>query len=353
VRKGVASCGKVRLTDDMRIERWAPADTASLRGCQAAWDAALDIDDPDGARMTGPVLGAWLRLGFTGDPAEAWFIPGAEPGSVTGWYRLELPDLENQDRGDLLIVVHPRFRRRGLGRALLRHAAERAVAAQRSVIGGEVRDGSAGDAFAAAAGAKPGIGATVRRLDLRTVPAGTFARLRAAAAVAAAGYSLVRWTGPAPAKYQEPFARVLNAYADAPHDAGVAAENWDADRVRERSGRAAAAMGLRRYTLAVVHDASGEMAAMTQVSIEPEDPRWGHQGLTAVTRAHRGHRLGLLLKTTMLEWLAEAEPAVELIETGNASANKHMIGVNDALGFVPLVPELHTCELDVATALND
>jgi GNAT superfamily N-acetyltransferase len=348
----VASFGKVRLTDGMRIERWAPADTASLRGCQAAWGAALDIDDPDGPRMTGPVLGAWLRVGFTGDPAEAWFSPGTEPGSVTGWYRLELPDLENQDRGDLLIVVHPRFRRRGLGRALLRHAAGQAVAAQRSVIGGETRDGSAGEAFAAAVGATPGIGATLRRLDLRAVPAGTLARLRAEADAAAAGYSLVRWTGQAPEEYLEAFARVLNAYADAPHDAGVEAESWDADRVRERSGPAVAAMGLRRYTLTAVHAASGEMAALTQVSIEPEDPRWGHQGLTAVTRAHRGHRLGLLLKTTMLEWLAEAEPAVELIETGNASANKHMIGVNDALGFVPLIPEFHTCELDLATALS-
>jgi hypothetical protein len=145
---------------------------------------------------------------------------------------------------------------------------------------------------------------------------------------------------------------VLNAYADAPHDAGVEAGAWDADRVRERSDAPMQAMGVRRYSIAAVHDASGEMAAMTWVAVEPDDPRWGHQGLTAVTGPHRGHRLGLLLKATMLEWLAEAEPAVDLVETGNASANKHMIAVNDALGFVPLTPEFHTCELDVAAALG-
>ena len=71
-----------------------------------------------------------------------------------------------------------------------------------------------------------------------------------------------------------------------------------------------------------------------------------------MTGPHRGHRLGLLLKAAMLEWLAEAEPAVDRIETGNASANTHMIAVNDALGFVPLSPEFHTCELGVASALS-
>src|SRR5690348_1685951 len=126
----------------MRVVRWDPADTAALRGCQAAWGAALDIDDPDGPRMTGQVLGAFLCHGFTGDPAEAWFVPGAAPGSVTGWYRLELPDLENRDRAELLIVIGPAARRQGLATRLLRHAAERAAAAGRATLGGEVRDGS-------------------------------------------------------------------------------------------------------------------------------------------------------------------------------------------------------------------
>ena len=76
--------------------------------------------------------------------------------------------------------------------------------------------------------------AAVRRLDLRTVPAGKFARLRAEATDAAAGYSLVRWTGPTPPEYRGPLARVLNAYADAPHDEGFEVEAWDADQVRER-----------------------------------------------------------------------------------------------------------------------
>ena len=336
----------------MRVVRWDPADTAALRGCQAVWGAALDIDDPDGPRMTGQVLAVYLRHGFIGDPAEAWFIPGTAPGSVTGWYRLELPDLENRDRAELLIVVDPAARRRGLATGLLRHAAERAAAGGRATLGGEVRDGSAGDAFAAAAGAKPGIAGALRRLDLRAVEAGKFAKLRAGAAEAAAGYSLVRWTGPTPAEYLAALANVLNAHADAPHDEGYEAEAWDADRVRERADAPLQAWGMRRYTVAAVHDASGELAAMTQLSVVPDHPHWGHQGLTAVTRQHRGHRLGLLVKTAMLEWLAETEPAIERIETGNATANDHMIAVNDTLGFAVDRPDFHTVELTVADVLG-
>ena len=60
-----------------------------------------------------------------------------------------------------------------------------------------------------------------------------------------------------------------------------------------------------------------------------------------MTRQHRGHRLGLLVKTAMLDWLAEAEPAIERIETGNAAANDHMIAVNDVLGFELDLPASH------------
>ena len=336
----------------MRVERLDPANTAALLGCKAAWDAALDIDDPDGPKMPAGVLGAWLRIGFVGDPAETWFMPGDALESVPGWYRLELPDLENRDHAGLLIVVDPAKRRQGLGRALLAHAASQAAAAGRTIIWGEVRDGSAGDAFATATGAKPGMAAALRRLDLRTASAGTFSRLQAEAAAAATGYSLVRWVGLTPPEYQGPLAGVLNAYGDAPHDEGYEAETWDAARVRERGGVPLQLMGVRSYTIAALHDASGEMAGMTQLSVSPEAPSWGHQGLTAVVRQHRGHRLGLLLKTAMLDWLAETEPMIERIETGNAAANDHMIAVNDALGFEVAPPLAHTVELDVAAVLD-
>jgi GNAT superfamily N-acetyltransferase len=333
------------------IERLDPADTAVVAGCAAIWGAATRADWPDLAVYAGPMIAVWLSEGMGRDPVETWLVRTAGTGDVVGWHRLELPELENKDRASLHIVVHPEYRRQGFGGSLLRHAAERAASLGRTTFGGEVRDGSAGDAFAGWAGAAPGIGGVVRHLDLRTVPEGKFAALRAEAERASAGYSLVTWTGRTPERYLGQLATVMNAYEDAPHDAGVETGALDAERLRKIEASVAATGG-HAYTIAAVHDATGNLAAMTQLGVHPEEPRWGLQQLTAVTRTHRGHRLGLLVKLAMIDWLTEAEPQVDRIETGNASANAHMIAVNEALGFEAMPPAFHNVELDVAKALG-
>ena len=59
----------------------------------------------------------------------------------------------------------------------------------------------------------------------------------------------------------------------------------------------------------------------------------GYQHDTAVARDHRGHRLGLLVKSAMNLWLAESEPELKTIDTWNAESNDHMIAVNEELGY--------------------
>jgi RimJ/RimL family protein N-acetyltransferase len=131
-------------------------------------------------------------------------------------------------------------------------------------------------------------------------------------------------------------------------DPGDTATDWDGDRIRERAGVLLQAGYLRGYAVAAIADATGEMAALTEMAIDPEHPEWAHQQLTAVTRPHRGHRLGLLVKSVMLEWLASAEPRVERVATGNAASNEHMIAVNEALGYEVVEPGYRHCELAVA-----
>jgi RimJ/RimL family protein N-acetyltransferase len=108
--------------------------------------------------------------------------------------------------------------------------------------------------------------------------------------------------------------------------------------------------GNRGYSVAAVHDVTGEMAALTQLFVDPADPDWGRQGLTGVTRPHRGHRLGLLTKAAMLDWIATAEPQLEHIETNNAAANSYMIAVNEALGFELAEPSFQFFALQVTQA---
>jgi RimJ/RimL family protein N-acetyltransferase len=184
------------------------------------------------------------------------------------------------------------------------------------------------------------------------IPAGRIAALRERAAKAAAGYSLVSWQGRTPEEYLSRYAEVENAMADAPHDDGEEASVWDAARIREQIDDSRERQGRSFYTLAAMHDASGEMAAVTAVESDPDNPEWGNQQITAVVRKHRGHQLGLLVKTAMLDWLAEAEPAITRIVTGNAAINQHMIAINTELGYELLDPQSQSYELPVADALR-
>ena len=110
---------------------------------------------------------------------------------------------------------------------------------------------------------------------------------------------------------------------------------------------------MRGYGVAALHDATGEMAALHRGGRRSRVLReWGFQQLTAVTRPHRGHRLGLLVKTAMLELLAEAEPQLEYIATGNAAANEHMIAVNEQLGYEVVEPGWQWYEMPVADILG-
>jgi GNAT superfamily N-acetyltransferase len=333
-----------------RAERWDPADTGTALACYEVFRAAHLTDEPLEPPKSAGTFRVMLTEGWDGNPGEVWAVRGEATGTAVAYYRLDLPDLENRDRAFAHLVVHPAVRRHGIGRELVRHAARRAAASERSILDGVVLEGSAGDAFAQRIGAALSLEEVRRVQDLRKVPPGRVAGLRATAARAAAGYSLVTWTGPIPDQYAGQVAELFNAFNDAPHGEGVEEEFWDADRIRERTGSILRAGHMRGYTVAAVHGASGEMAAFTAMLVGPEHPEWAYQQLTAVTRPHRGHRLGLLVKTAMLEWLAEAEPAVRWVATGNAAANEHMIAVNETLGYEVVKPGYRFYELAVAAA---
>jgi GNAT superfamily N-acetyltransferase len=343
----VAQPARSGLAVRMRIEQADPSDPLRARVCHEVYLAAQRVDEPGAPWFTDRAYAGWLAVGWDGNPRELWQAR-REDGLVAGWYRLELPSRENLDQANLNLIVHPAERQRGTGRALLRHAAGRAAVNGRSVLKGVARRGSPGEAFARAAGAKPGLADIQRVLDVATLDQAKRTRLRGPAERAAAGYSLVSWAGPVPEEFTEGVAAVYNAMGDAPHEPGAVAEQWDAQRVRESINDLQPRYGMHHYAVAARHDDTGELAAMTEVAVDPEDPGWAHQVLTAVTREHRGHRLGLLLKLAMMELLATTEPRLEWMETLNAASNKHMIAVNDVLGYVPSGTPFVSWKLDPA-----
>ena len=96
------------------------------------------------------------------------------------------------------------------------------------------------------------------------------------------------------------------------------------------------ARGERSYHAAVRHDATGALVAWTILGLEPTVADHAWQFLTVVDPAHRGHRLGLAVKLANLRYALGHEPALRAIDTWNAAANRHMIAINEALGFRPV-----------------
>jgi GNAT superfamily N-acetyltransferase len=333
----------------MRIEQADLTDTEKIRECFEVYHAAQRVDEPEGPWFTERPFDGWMTVGWNGDPREVWLA--VDQGSAAGWYRLGLPSRENLDRAGLELVVHPAERQRGLGLALLRHAAGRAAAHGRAVLNGAARRGSPGEAFARSVGAEPGLVEVQRVLDIGRLEKGKLARLRGPAELAAAGYSLESWAGPVPGDFLEQVAMLYNAMGDAPRDPEIAHEEWDAQLVRERINDLRPHYGLRDYTVVARHDDTGELAALSEMAVDPANPGWGFQMNTVVTRKHRGHRLGLLAKIAMMALLATTEPQLERISTWNAESNAHMIAINEAMGYAVFGPPVTDLRLDVTAVL--
>jgi GNAT superfamily N-acetyltransferase len=316
----------------MRVEQFEVPDPANIRAWHEMNRAAQAVDAPLAPPPSLRVLTGWLTGRTDYMAHEGWFVPGERGGRWDGAYLLGLPVKDNTHRARLSLLVPVERRRRGLGTALARHAIEQAGRHGRMLLTAGAMEGSAGPAFAARMGARHDLTDVRRVQDLDTIPAARLAELRQRAEHAARGYSLVSWTGSTPEEHIGQVAIVTTDLADAPHAPGHKPEPVDEDRVRQ-DDRLAIAQGMRLYTVAARCDETGDLAGITQIAVDPERAAWGFQEFTVVARPHRGHRLGLLVKVAMLEWLTGAEPGVRRILTGNAAANKHMIAINEELGY--------------------
>lgn len=161
-------------------------------------------------------------------------------------------------------------------------------------------------------------------------------RLRDAAAAAAADYRTVSWFAPTPAEFVDGYAWMKSRMVT---DTPAAAmefdeEAWDSARI---------ALHDRRYTdadrtlhvVAAQHLATGELCAFNELVIGPDRSGVTHQEDTLVLAAHRGRRLGMLVKTeNLLAWSGIA-PASPRVMTYNAEENRPMLDINEAIGFTP------------------
>jgi GNAT superfamily N-acetyltransferase len=310
------------------------ADEAVLRAWHRAWCTMHDADGELGPAPGWRQFGGRLRFDWWTHERPRWWLVWHE-GMPVGWLQVTLPQTDNQHVAICEIGVVPDRRRQGIGKELVAIAVCHARAGGRRVLLGECSDRGAAPAFCSAIGAEPGVRSVRRLLHLdRIVPAEHERRL-AEAWRHAEGYSLVSWSGPAPDAFVLQVASVQSSMNDAPmDDLDFGDQRWDVEHLR-RLELSAAAMAQRLYQVAVRHDRNGELAGLTRVVVAEEHPTWGEQWETVVVPAHRGHRLGLIVKLEMIRQLRSSEPLLTTIETDNAASNSYMVAVNDALGYEP------------------
>jgi GNAT superfamily N-acetyltransferase len=323
----------------------AAIDAARVRNCYDIVAAASRADVPGLPVRALPFYRNRWTTGFSGLRRQLW-LGSDDSGQPVGYYLLVLPDQENTTMGWCELAVAPARRRSGAGRALLEHCVGQARLDGRTRLVGEASEGSPGTAFAAAVGATGGLTEVLRRLDIDGQLPGRLAALRTAASPLAGGYSLVTWIGASRPETLEDQVLLSAAMADAPRDEGVDHEAWDVERITELE-RVCLATGQQFYSVGARDEETGRLVAITQVSVESGTPEWGFQMITAVLPAHRGHRLGLLVKAEMLDVLAAHEPTVHHVLTGNAASNGHMVAINEQLGFT-VAGAFRSWELDLA-----
>ncbi|MFC8799635.1 GNAT family N-acetyltransferase [Promicromonospora sp. NPDC057138] len=263
----------------------------------------------------------------------------------------------NTHAADVHVAVHPDHRRRGIGTALADRLEQAAADAGRTTFFGwprsprEAAQGEDALVPATGVGRLPADVAGVRfaldrgytleqvarmsRLDL-PVDAEKLAEFEAEArAKAGDDYRTHTWEG-VPEEWHAAYGRLMTRMStDVPQgELDFGEETWDAERVRVYFEERAAS-GQRLLTTLVEHVPSGEMAGGTSFLLQDGKPAYAFQEETIALKAHRGRRLGMLVKAVNLRELAARYPQTERVHTFNAEENAHMLGINVALGFRP------------------
>lgn len=323
---------------DITIAPLDPADPTTVDqayGIKAASAHAPDM--PPSSRQ-------WFDtvLGFQRSDERIEFSLAYLDGTPVGLIKIEFPLLDNLDNAGLDIQVLPEYRRRGVGRALYAYGVARVRDAGRTRIMGQSADTMPGGvtrdpaptAFAQSLGAKSALVDVRRRLDIGTVDDATLDALLAESWQRATGYELHYWTGSVPDEHIDDIAYLDGRLiTDAPMgDLEWEAEQVDAARIREFEAFRRA-QGVRGYHVVARHVDSGRIAAWTHITC-PAEPDWhAFQQITIVDPDHRGHRLGLIVKIENLRLTLRHEPALRVIDTWNADSNRHMIAINEAVGY--------------------
>lgn len=150
-------------------------------------------------------------------------------------------------------------------------------------------------------------------------------------------YVIHTWENAAPGRWHADIALMATRMSTDAPSAGLEEPEdvWTVERVVAANARNAASPRTP-FEAVVEHVPSGHLVGFTVLSVPAQQTRTVDQYATLVLREHRGHGLGMLLKVANLVHLQQLAPGHPSIITFNAEENRHMLSVNEALGFVAI-----------------
>jgi GNAT superfamily N-acetyltransferase len=278
-------------------------------------------------------------------------------GRIVAQATTETQTGDDSDTSWVQVLVHPEFRGRGIGRALADRVEETVHAdGRRKAIAYVAGRETGGRRLASPTGfgsvaaddrttrflqARGYSFEQVERMSRLELPVhGLDALIAAAEEASGPDYRVQTWVDRAPDRWLEDRAVLATRMSTDAPSAGLEEPEdvWTVERVRDADDRREG--NPRRHLYAAAeHVPSGRLVAYTALSVPRQSHRAVQQYATLVLREHRGHRLGMLVKVANLAHLAATYPGHPSILTFNAEENRHMLDVNEALGFTPIAYE--------------
>ncbi|MFN3707175.1 GNAT family N-acetyltransferase [Microcella sp.] len=178
------------------------------------------------------------------------------------------------------------------------------------------------------------------RLALPVDTSALDASIADACAAAGSEYRVHTWHGATPAEWRDDIAHLLTRMSTDAPTAGLEEDEdpWTVERLLADEALEEGSPSLN-LVAAVEHVPSGRLVGFTELNAPDDRERPVDQEDTIVLTEHRGHRLGMLLKLANIAHLQRVRPGHPRIITYNAEENRHMLDVNEAIGFEPFVYE--------------
>lgn len=319
-----------------------PWDDDAIDRLQDLYVEAARAEVPDARVFSRADSAGFLRSSGRGVRCDAFAAYEGDVMVGQAWTVASLTD--NLHQANLWAWVPPRFGRRGLGSALVRHAEQHVLALGRTTAVSQTWIGPDGQSGYRAFAERLGYtlaNTMVERRQTLPVSEETLAALEAHAGERASAYALRMVVGPIPTELAEGYCDLDNLLLVEMPSGNLAMEagRRTPEQLAEEDAELLEAGRTRVTVLAL--DPAGSPVAFTSATTQARDSvdRGVDQSGTLVRPEHRGHRLGLAVKCAVTRAIQERFPDRAFVRTQNAETNAAMVAVNRALGF-----ELHSVE---------